>query len=40
VVTPPVAVQVHVSSLVDPRKYGINDPRLLGAQVSYAFTPH
>jgi len=38
-VTPPVAVQIHVSSLVVPTQYGINDPRALGAQVGYGFTP-
>jgi hypothetical protein len=36
---PPVAVQVHASSLFDPRQYGINDPRQLGAQVGFSFKP-
>jgi hypothetical protein len=36
---PDVAVQIHVSSLVVPTQYGINDPRSLGAQVGYGFTP-
>lgn len=35
---PPFAVHVHVSRLVEPRKYGLSDARALGAQVSFAFT--
>jgi hypothetical protein len=38
-IAPPVAVQVHASSTVRPTDYGASDPRLLGAQVGFAFKP-
>ena len=37
-VTPPFVVQVHVTPLIVPARYGINDGRSLGAQVGYSFT--
>jgi hypothetical protein len=37
-VTPPYAVQLHVSRLFVPRDYGLPDGRSLGAQVDLQFT--
>lgn len=36
-VRPPFAVHVHVTRLVIPQRYGLGDPRALGAQVAFSF---
>jgi hypothetical protein len=38
-IAPPLAVHVHSSSTVRPIDYGATDPRWLGAQVGFSFTP-
>jgi hypothetical protein len=39
-ITPPVAVTVHVSSLVRLSDYGLSDSRTVGARIGGSFTPN
>jgi hypothetical protein len=37
-VRPPLVVHVHITRLFDPQKYGLSNPRQLGAQVGFSFS--